>query len=138
MSLRSDGSYAIATNIRFQIGIDELAAGVAAAGRDKGFLGMIQVVGVTGDAYWDEADLRTARRTARLVGRGGAMTAVRESLDGHGRSAFDDLGDFFNLFPEEVARARAAELWPALDPLAGPFGGHVGDHDGPPGPETVL
>jgi len=125
-----DGSYAIPTVIRFHVGIGELAVGVALATRtDRGYRHGPQVQRVTGETYWSIEAIDTARRLAAEVGRRSVMAAVRAVLERSGYSAFAGPAEF-ERFPREVARERAAELWPALDPDAGPFGGSIGNDVG--------
>ncbi len=123
-----DGRVAIPTSIEFLLTIDELAAGVVAActaesGSDGSrFNGRLRYLHQAGESYWDEADRDRAAQIAGSVGRGRVIGAIRRQLLAHGASWSDDhlLG---HTFPVDVARTRAGELWPDLDPHVGPFGG---------------
>ncbi|MGI9615546.1 MAG: hypothetical protein ACR2QO_21720 [Acidimicrobiales bacterium] len=121
-----DGRVAIPTSIEFLLTIDELTAGVISACTNHGpherrFTGRLHHHAQTGESYWDVADLAAARRSADAVGRGGVMTAIRFGLEAYGQqwTSGDDLTD---AFPLDIARRRAGELWPDLDPTVGPFG----------------
>jgi len=121
-----DGRVAIPTSIEYLLTIDELAAGVAAACTKHGpeahrFTGKLCFHQQTGESYWDIADLTSARRAADAVGRKWVMTAIRQELSAYGQD-WTGNGDLGRAFPLDVARVRARELWPDLDPTIGPFG----------------
>lgn len=80
---------------------------------------------ITGEAYWSIEAIDTAWRIAADIGRRAVMTAIREMLEHRGYAALATDAEY-ETFPREVARERAGALWPALDPVAGPFGGTIG------------
>lgn len=121
-----DGRVAIPTSIEFLLTIDDLAAGVISActqhrPQERRFTGRLQHHRQTSESYWDVADLAAARRAADSVGRGAVMTAIRLELAAKGTDWTND-GGLADAFPLDVARRRAGELWPDLDPTVGPFG----------------
>lgn len=128
-----DGRPALPTSIEHLVTIDDLAGGVAIActllaADERRFTGRLRYHAATEEYYWDEADVRAARRAASKVGRQLVMAAVRDRLRLHGTS-WCDGDESAEDFPAEVARARASELWPDVDPEVGPFGGAAGGFD---------
>ncbi|MEM7325788.1 MAG: hypothetical protein AAF531_22070 [Actinomycetota bacterium] len=118
---------AYATSLMFSLTLDDLAHAIAlAATADPGetsapcrFSGTVSYNPVARESYWTEQDLAEAAAVAAALGPGGIYTAARAALYRNGSSWRLDRWD--ELFPPEVARRRADELFPMLRREGNPF-----------------
>ncbi len=107
------------THLTFDVTPDMLAVGVALAALDRGFRppdGPARQ-----ERLWTEDDITRAMTSAGRLGRGLLMTTIRATLSESGSRAFNQAAAerVFGRFPETIARRRAFELWPLMNPDRG-------------------
>ena len=115
---------AYSTSISFSMTLEDLMHAIAvAATRDlppgERFEGSLSHNRIARESFWSEQDTERARRVARALGPGRIYATARAEFRANGESWRDDAWD--GLFPPEVARQRANELFPMLRTEGNPF-----------------
>lgn len=116
---------AYATSITYSLTLDDLMQAIAEAAtatsssEPRRFGGNLSHNPVARESYWSEQDTADAQVVAASIGPGLIYATARSGLRDHGES-WRDL-EWSDVFPPEVARRRAEELFPMLRNEENPF-----------------
>ncbi len=130
--LDGEAHNAYETSLAFALTLDDLMHAIAIAAttsprtQDR-FDGNLSHSPIAQESYWSERDMERARAVAASLGPGRIYTTARSELRAHGESWRSTTWD--EIFPAEVARERANELFPMLRKEGNPFAPPPDLHD---------